>query len=222
MSTSHDRLVLSHLASSVKTIDYFCSLCTRCWRARISMFGVASNFRKTHGEAAFRILAQTAFDGADTDKSGKIDTAELRTTLEKLGMQLTEAQAAEVVRQYDDDGNHELDQEEFLHLVSELIDGSARLPMAAKKQSSKLEARGVVMSMDDLDFDDDEPPPVAKPIQSSSTHSTSSAEVTALKKENTQLRNDNARLTARVKELEAKLGSSSKAGTPQSSSARRR
>ena len=183
------------------------------------MFGVASNFRKTHGEAAFRILAQTAFDGADTDKSGKIDTAELRTTLEKLGMQLTEAQAAEVVRQYDDDGNHELDQEEFLRLVSELIDGSAKLPMAAKKQSSKLEARGVVMSMDDLDFDDDEPP---APIQSSSTHSTSSAEATALKKENTQLRNDNARLTARVKELEAKLGSSSKAGTPQSSSARRR
>ena len=106
------------------------------------MFGVASNFRKTHGEAAFRILAQTAFDGADTDKSGKIDTAELRTTLEKLGMKLTEAQTAEVVRQYDADGNHELDLEEFLRLVSELIDGTAKLPMAAKKQSSKLEARG--------------------------------------------------------------------------------
>jgi len=185
------------------------------------MFGVASNFRKTHGEAAFRILAQTAFDGADTDKSGKIDTAELRTTLEKLGMKLTEAQTAEVVRQYDADGNHELDLEEFLRLVSELIDGTAKLPMAAKKQSSKLEARGVVMSMDDLDFSDDEPPvPAAQPIQSSNSQ-TATAEVATLKKENTQLRADNARLTARVKELEAKLaGSNSKASA--SPSARKR
>ena len=114
------------------------------------------------------------------------------------------------MRQYDDDGNHELDQEEFLRLVSELIDGSAKLPVAAQKQSSKLEARGVVMSMDDLDFDDDDEPPVPAtqpPIQNSNAQS-ATADVAALNKENTQLRADNARLAARVKELEAKLASS--------------
>ena len=63
------------------------------------MFGVASNFRKAHGEAAFGLLARTAFSDADTDTSGFIDTAELRSTLAKLGMQLTDAQSAAIVRQ---------------------------------------------------------------------------------------------------------------------------
>ena len=73
----------------------------------LGMFGVASNFRKTHGEAAFRMLASTAFAGADTDRSGKIDTSELNATLKKLGMNVTEAQTMEIVREYDADGNHE-------------------------------------------------------------------------------------------------------------------
>ena len=32
------------------------------------MFGVAADFRKAHGEAAFRVLASTAFADADADK----------------------------------------------------------------------------------------------------------------------------------------------------------
>ena len=98
------------------------------------MFGVASNFRKTHGEAAFELLARTAFTEADADGSGCIDTSELQATLGKMGMQLTDAQTAAVVRSYDDDGNHELDEGEFMRLVSDLIDGSAtsKLPMAAR------------------------------------------------------------------------------------------
>ena len=61
------------------------------------MFGVASNFRKAHGEAAFSVLARTAFTEADTDGSGRIDVAELRSTLGKLGMSLTDAQSAAIV-----------------------------------------------------------------------------------------------------------------------------
>jgi len=124
------------------------------------MFGVASNFRKTHGEAAFTALATSAFADADVDGSGCIDTSELQTTLKKMGMTLTDAQTAAIVNQYDDDGNHELDESEFLKLVSDLIDGSAasKLPMAARKSMEKAEARGVVKSMDDLfGSDDDEP-----------------------------------------------------------------
>ena len=170
------------------------------------MFGVASDFRKTHGEAAFRILAQTAFDGADVDKSGKISTSELKQTLEKLGMKLTDHQTAEIVQEYDADGNHELDQEEFLRLVAELIDGTAKLPMAAKSAAAKVEARGVVLSMDDLfgDDDDEPPPPQAASIVPSSNGS-GSGSAEALKQENSQLKLENAKLTKRVQELEAKL-----------------
>ena len=76
------------------------------------MFGVASNFRKTHGEAAFSALALTAFTEADTDGSGCIDMSELKTTLGKVGMKLTDAQTAAIVDSYDADGNHELDSDE--------------------------------------------------------------------------------------------------------------
>ena len=41
--------------------------------------------RKAHGEAAFRVLASTAFADADADCSGAIDTQELKATLSKLG-----------------------------------------------------------------------------------------------------------------------------------------
>ena len=61
------------------------------------MFGVASNFRKTHGEAAFLMLAKTAFAEADDDNSGHIDMSELHKTLSKVGMKVTETVAAAIV-----------------------------------------------------------------------------------------------------------------------------
>ena len=67
------------------------------------MFGVASNFRKQNGEAAFEMLARAAFTEADVDGSGCIDMAELRGTLKKMGMNLTEPQTATIVDLYDDD-----------------------------------------------------------------------------------------------------------------------
>ena len=166
----------------------------------IYMFGVASNFRAVHGEAAFKILASTAFRDADTDESGKIDTAELRGTLEKVGMKLTEGQVAAVLTTYDADGNHELDQDEFFRLVAELIDGTAELPMAARKTAAKLEARGVVMSMDELDFsDDDESPTTATAAQAPAQT------VDELHAENSALKSENRALKDRVKALEAQL-----------------
>lgn len=62
------------------------------------MFGVASTFRKTHGEAAFNMLAKTIFTETDVDHSGKIDTSELQTALSKLGMKLSDPQTADVLR----------------------------------------------------------------------------------------------------------------------------
>jgi hypothetical protein len=203
----------------------------------VKMFGVASNFRKTHGEAAFRVLATTAFGDADADNSGFIDIAELKKTLSKLGMKLTESQAAEIVRTYDADGNHQLDEEEFLNLVAELIDGSAaaKLPAQARARASQLEARGVVKSMDDLDFgsDDDEKPSggggggggsggggvggggggggsggstaAAAAAAAGVPSSTASISPDQLVRENAALKSENALLRKRVQALEAQL-----------------
>ena len=124
------------------------------------MFGVASTFRKSHGEAAFQALARAAFDEADDDGSGCIDMSELQKTLTKMGMKLTDQQTLTIVDLYDEDDNHELDFDEFVLLCSDLIDGTAvaKLPLAARKEFEKVAARGVVSSIDDLfGSDDDEP-----------------------------------------------------------------
>ena len=187
------------------------------------MFGVASNFRKTHGEAAFDMLARSTFAEADTDKSGLLDMSELQRTLMKVGMKLTDAQTAQIVETYDVDGNHELDVDEFMKLISELIDGSAtkKLPKAAQKEHAKVEARGIVMNASDLFGSDDEddapkkkkaapkkaaaikPPAAAGAGKAPAAMPAAQAE--KLKTENSALKAQNDELSARVKQLEAQV-----------------
>ena len=201
------------------------------------MFGVASNFRKSHGEAAFQMLARSAFGDADTDDSGRIDMSELHATLSKMGMRLNDAQAAAIVEAYDDDGNHELDVDEFMKLVAEIIDGTAmkKLPLEIRRSLERVEARGIVKSVDDLFGSDDEdkkpkkkkapPKPVAKPAASKPAAGAASsakpaatggakaappkplpaAEAAKLQSANAALTAENGQLSARVKELEAQL-----------------
>ena len=176
-------------------------------RLEATMFGVTSNFRRVHGEAAFQVLVSTAFTEADSDRSGKISTSELKVTLGKLGMKLTEAQTAMVMQDYDMDGNREMDEGEFLGLVSDLIQGTAKLSLAAKKSAEMVAARGVVKSAADLfgDSDDDEPisAPLSEriPVRSLPPPTTPAR----LHEDNQQLRADNAALINRVVELEAAL-----------------
>ena len=89
-----------------------------------NMFGVARDFRTTHGEDAFKALAKVVFTDADEDKSGTVDVGEIRNMMRKLGMLISEEQAAAVLTKYDADGNGTLDQKEWLGLVSDLVDGS--------------------------------------------------------------------------------------------------
>ena len=88
------------------------------------MFGVAHDFRTTHGEDAFAALAKMVFADADEDKSGTVDSQEIRTMLRKLGMVLSDEQALAVLNRYDTNGDGTLDQQEWFGLVSDLIDGS--------------------------------------------------------------------------------------------------
>ena len=141
--------------------------------------------------------------------------------------------------QYDLDGNHELDEEEFVKLVSDLIDGTAKLPMAAQKSAEKVAARGIVMSMDDLFGSDDEAPPAkgkpapkpaakpaAKPPAPSASKAAApsapakaaagplpAAEASKLRQANAALQDENAKLSSRVAQLEAQLAKAAGPGT---------
>ena len=93
-------------------------------REQSQAFGVARDFRKSHGESAFIALATTIFNQTDADKSGFIDTSELFDCLGKLGMKLSDEQLLAVLERYDDDGNGQLDGQEWLNVVSDLVDGT--------------------------------------------------------------------------------------------------
>lgn len=89
-----------------------------------NMFGVARDFRASHGEDAFITLAKSVFLDADLARNGVIDASEIRAMLKKLGMLLTSDQADSVLRRYDADTNGTLDQTEWIGIVSDLVDGS--------------------------------------------------------------------------------------------------
>lgn len=150
------------------------------------MFGVAANFRKAYGEAAFKTLAASVFQEADKDGSGKIDTAELRSTLDNLGLKLTDAQVTEVLAVYDADGNEQLDEDEFLRLVSDLIDGSFSDPSASGRVP-----QGAIRKGSDV--------AAIKDSRSSST------DVAQLSAEVIELRAENKKLASRVERLELQM-----------------
>ena len=65
-------------------------------------------------EKAFRLF--------DTDRSGDIDSTELRKALQHLGMEADSAQTREVMRKYDRAGRGKLGLDEFNKLVQELLE----------------------------------------------------------------------------------------------------
>ena len=88
------------------------------------LVGIARNYRAEQGEDKFKTLAKVVFDDADADKSGAIESDEVRTLLRRLGMLLSEEQAMDVLRHYDADSSGSLSESEWLGLVSDLVDGT--------------------------------------------------------------------------------------------------
>lgn len=153
-------------------------------RAQKTAFGVARDFRQSHGETAFLTLAQTIFSQSDTDGSGYIDTSELFDCLAKLGMNLSDEQLIAVLARYDDDDNGKLDDKEWLNVVSDLVDGSFEEKLAANGGASYPAGAGV---------------PSAVPGGASGE---STEAVASMRKEITELRAENKALVARVASLE--------------------
>ena len=76
-------------------------------------FGVARNFRQTHGEDAFQSMARAAFLEADKDGSGVLDKTELRATLKSCGIHLT-GQTAAILAHYDSNQSGLIEEDEFM------------------------------------------------------------------------------------------------------------
>ena len=87
-----------------------------------------------------------AFQLFDTDRSGDIDSAELRKALQHLGMEADSAQTREVMRKYDISGRGKLGLSEFNKLVRELLEfqKGAQTSLAAKPASPSSSAPGTV------------------------------------------------------------------------------
>lgn len=108
------------------------------------MFGVARDFRASHGDEAFGHLARAIFKQYDLDSSGWIDTSELYECLEKLGMKLSDEQLIAVLETYDKDGNGEIDESEWLQVVSDLLDGSFETTMGLTASASEVSEVGAL------------------------------------------------------------------------------
>ena len=87
-----------------------------------------------------------AFQLFDTDRSGDIDSAELRKALQHLGMEADSMQTQNVMRKYDISGRGKLGLSEFNKLVRELLEfqKGAQTSLAAKPASPSSSAPGTV------------------------------------------------------------------------------
>ena len=66
---------------------------------------------------------RSVFDEADEDKSGSIETAELKAVIEKCGLEVTDAQVREMIKEADTDNSGTLDFAEYLALMWRLQSG---------------------------------------------------------------------------------------------------
>ena len=94
-------------------------------------FGVTAEYRAKWGEEAFRSLSSVAFAEADADKSGTMDLSELKATLSKIRIELSDAEVAQVLKRYDDDASGTISEAEWHRLLGDLLDGTLSLTSSA-------------------------------------------------------------------------------------------
>lgn len=63
-----------------------------------------------------------AFNLFDRDSNGSISASELATVMKSLGLSPSETEIADLVNEIDQDGNHEIDFQEFLTLMARQAD----------------------------------------------------------------------------------------------------
>lgn len=68
---------------------------------------------------AYRVV----FDKYDADGSGAVDGVELKSVFSECGQELTDEEVKDLMKEFDNDGNGELDFKEFLAMMSKLVAG---------------------------------------------------------------------------------------------------
>ena len=102
-------------------------------------FGVTKDYRDRWGEEAFRALSSVAFAEADADKSGVMELGELKATLSKVRIVLSDDEVAQVLQKYDADASGTISEDEWHTLLGDLLDGTLTFfsPAATKSKKAK-------------------------------------------------------------------------------------
>ena len=68
---------------------------------------------------AYRVV----FEKYDADGSGAVDGVELKSVFSECGQELTDEEVKDLMKEFDDDGNGELEFKEFLAMMAKLVAG---------------------------------------------------------------------------------------------------
>ena len=69
-------------------------------------------------------VAEAIFDMMDTDGSGNLTMHEIKSAFENLHTGLTDDDVAEIVSRMDADDSGEVDREEFVKLITQILEGN--------------------------------------------------------------------------------------------------
>merc|ERR1712167_373795 len=69
-------------------------------------------------DSAVKNRAREVFKEIDTDGNGQIDDAEQNSAMEKMGVTLTKKELDDMMTEADEDGDHLIDIDEFVALIS--------------------------------------------------------------------------------------------------------
>ena len=70
-----------------------------------------------------KVAYRVVFDKYDADGSGAVDGKELKAVFAECGQQLTDDELKELIKEFDTDGNGELEFKEFLAMMQKLLAG---------------------------------------------------------------------------------------------------
>jgi Ca2+-binding EF-hand superfamily protein len=91
---------------------------------QVSFVEFAQHMLEDDTEEPTEAVAEAIFDMMDTDGSGNLTMHEIKSAFETLNTGLTDEDVAEIVSRMDADDSGEVDREEFVKLITQILEGN--------------------------------------------------------------------------------------------------